>query len=61
MDDQKILNTLSELECTFYYMDAEKRKENNQINIHQSKIDEIATLLKIACELWHNATGLTID
>ena len=60
MDDQRILNTLSELECNFYYMDAIKRKENGQKNIHQSKIDQMHVLIKTACEIWHNVTGLNI-
>ena len=57
MDNQKILNTLSEIECALYYR---RDGSDDSQGVSEDVLDQAHTHVKAALELWHKATGLTL-
>ena len=57
MDNQTILNTLSEIESELYYR---HDGSNDPQGVPQDVIEDVHAHVRAALELWHKATDLTL-
>ena len=58
MSNQEILEALSEIECYLYYR---ADGSDDQQGVNPADIRKAHSLVRGALEVWHKATGCTLD
>ena len=58
MDNQKILDTLSEIECALYYR---CDGSDDPQGVSKGDLEHTHSVVQLALQLWREATGLTIS